>query len=437
MSRNRDETVKTVRIAEIPSVLGEEVQLQGWLYQKRSSGGIQFLILRDGSGILQAVVTKKNPEAFEAAEELTQESALKVRGVPKEDPRAPTGYELSITKLELVHRAEDYPITPKEHGPGFLLDHRHLWIRSPRQAAILRIRHEVLQAIRDFFHERGFVATEAPIFTPLSVEGTTTLFEVEYFDEKAYLSQSGQLYLEATAMALGWVYWIGPAFRAERSKTRKHLIEFWMAEAEMAYWDHERNLRLQEELVKYVVQRVLERRSEELALRERDTAPLERAVEEPFPRITYAEALEILKQKGFEIPWGEDFGAPHEEALGEHFGLPVFIEKFPARMKAFYMQPDPDDPDVVLAADLIAPEGYGEIIGGSERIHDEALLVQKLQEFGLPREPYEWYIDLRRYGSVPHAGFGLGIERTVAWLAGVQHVRECIPFPRMLYRLRP
>ena len=430
-------SAKTVRIAEIPQVLGEEVEIQGWLYQKRSSGGIQFLILRDGSGILQAVVTKKNPEAFEVAEELTQESAIKVVGVPKEDPRAPTGYELAISKLELVHRAQDYPITPKEHGPGFLLDHRHLWIRSPRQAAILRIRHEVMQAIRDFFHERGFVATEAPIFTPLSVEGTTTLFEVEYFDEKAYLSQSGQLYLEATAMALGRVYWIGPAFRAERSKTRKHLIEFWMAEAEMAYWDHERNLQLQEELVKYIVKRVLERRSEDLAVRERDPSPLQRAVEEPFPRITYAEALQILKEKGLEIPWGEDFGAPHEEALGKHFQLPVFIEKFPARMKAFYMQPDPEDPDVVLAADLIAPEGYGEIIGGSERIHDEALLIQKLQEFGLPQEPYEWYIDLRRYGSVPHAGFGLGIERTVAWLAGVQHVRECIPFPRMLYRLRP
>ncbi len=430
-------TQKPTRIAEIPQHLGEEVLLQGWLHQRRSSGGIQFLILRDGSGIIQAVVTKKTERAFELADELTQESAVRVWGVPKADPRAPTGYELAITKLELIHQREGYPITPKEHGPGFLLDHRHLWIRSPRQSAILRVRHEVMQAIRDFFHERGFVATEAPIFTPLSVEGTTTLFEVEYFDEKAYLSQSGQLYLEATAMALGLVYWIGPAFRAERSKTRKHLIEFWMAEAEMAFWDYERNLELQEELIKYLIQRVLERRAEELATLERDTTLLERAVEEPFPRITYAEALEILKRKGLEIPWGEDFGAPHEEALGEHFQLPLFVEKFPARMKAFYMQPDPKNPDVVLAADVIAPEGYGEIIGGSERIHDEQLLVQKLAEFGLPREPYEWYIDLRRYGSVPHAGFGLGIERTVAWLTGAPHLRECIPFPRMLYRLRP
>jgi asparaginyl-tRNA synthetase len=430
-------SARPTRIEEIPKTLGQEVLIQGWLHHRRSSGGIQFLIIRDGSGIIQGVVTKGNEKVFQIAEELAQESAIRVVGVPKEDPRAPTGYELAVHEIELVHPAEGYPITPKEHGPGFLLDHRHLWMRSPRQAAILRVRHEVLQAIRDFFHERRFVATEAPIFTPLSVEGTTTLFEVEYFDEKAYLSQSGQLYLEATAMALGLVYWIGPAFRAERSKTRKHLIEFWMAEAEMAYWDHERNLRLQEELVKYVIQRVLERRAEELRTRERDTTFLERAVEEPFPRITYDEALEILKQKGLELEWGEDFGAPHEEALGEHFQLPLFIERFPARMKAFYMQPDPENPELVLAADLIAPEGYGELIGGSERIHDEELLIEKLAEFGLPREPYEWYIDLRRYGSVPHAGFGLGIERTVAWLAGAPHLRECIPFPRMLYRLRP
>ncbi len=426
-----------VRIADLPRHLGEEVLIQGWLWQKRSSGGIQFLILRDGSGIVQAVVTRKNPEAFEVADELVQEAAVRAWGVPKADPRAPTGYELAITKLELVQQREGYPITPKEHGPGFLLDHRHLWIRSPRQSAILRVRHELLRAIREFFEARGFVETDAPIFTPLAVEGTTTLFEVEYFDEKAYLSQSGQLYLEATAMALGLVYWIGPAFRAERSKTRKHLIEFWMAEAEMAFYDHEQNVQIQEELVKFVVQRVLERRAQELKTLGRDLKPLERVVKEPFPRITYREALDVLKQRGLELPYGEDFGAPHEEALGEHFGVPVFVERFPANMKAFYMQPDPQDPSVVLAADLIAPEGYGEIIGGSERIHDERLLIQKLEEFGLPREPYEWYLDLRRYGSVPHAGFGLGIERTVAWLTGAPHVRECIPFPRMLYRLRP
>jgi len=428
---------RVIRIEEVHKFLGEEVLIQGWLYQKRSSGGIQFLIIRDGSGIIQGVVTKRDEEAFRVADMLSQEAAIRVWGVPKEESRAPTGYELSIRSLELVQQSEGYPITPKEHGPGFLLDHRHLWLRSPRQTAILRVRHELMQAIRDFLHERGFVATEAPIFTPLSVEGTTTLFEVEYFDEKAYLSQSGQLYLEAIAMALGLVYWIGPAFRAERSKTRKHLIEFWMAEAEMAYWDYQQNLKLQEELVKYAVSRVLERCSKELEVRERDTTFLERAVEEPFPRITYAEALEILRSKGLSIEWGDDFGAPHEEALGEHFELPVFVERFPAKMKAFYMQPDPQDPEVVLAADLIAPEGYGEIIGGSERIHDEALLLEKLEEFGLPKEPYKWYIDLRRYGSVPHSGFGLGIERTLAWIVGARHLRECIPFPRMLYRLSP
>jgi asparaginyl-tRNA synthetase len=429
--------MEVVRIEEIPQKLGQKVTILGWLHNKRSSGGIQFLLIRDGSGLIQGVVTKKDEEAFALADRLTQESAIKVEGVAKEDARAPTGYELSIHKIELVHHTEGYPITPKEHGAGFLLDHRHLWMRSPRQAAILRVRHELLQAIRDFFHERGFVATEAPIFTPLSVEGTTTLFEMEYFGEKAYLSQSGQLYLEAAAMALGLVYWIGPAFRAERSKTRKHLIEFWMAEAEMAYWDYEQNLRLQEELVKYIIARVLERRSQELEARERDTTLLERAVEEPFPRITYAEALDLLQSEGLSLEWGEDFGAPHEEALGDHFKLPVFIEKFPAKMKAFYMQPDPQNPEVVLAADLIAPEGYGELIGGSERIHDEELLLKKLDEFGLPKEPYQWYIDLRRYGSVPHSGFGLGIERTVAWIVGARHLRECIPFPRMLYRLSP
>ena len=426
-------------IEEIAEEVGREVWIFGWLYNRRSSGKIQFLLIRDGTGIIQGVLVEGEvPEGvFELAEELTQESSIKVRGVVREDPRAPGGYELAISDLELVHLAEEYPIAKKEHGVGFLMDHRHLWIRSSKQVPILRVRHEVLQAIRDFFHSKGFIATETPILTPLSVEGTTTLFEVDYFEERAYLTQSGQLYLEATAMALGRVYWIGPTFRAERSKTRKHLTEFWMAEAEMAYYDHEENLRLQEELVRYIVERALDRRRAELERLERDIDLLEREVEGPFARITYAEALEILEEKGHGIEWGEDFGAPEEEALGEWFGRPVFIEALPAEMKAFYMEPVPDNPDLVLAADLIAPEGYGELIGGSQRIHDLELLERKLEQFGLPREPYEWYLDLRRYGSVPHSGFGLGIERTVAWICGLKHIREAIPFPRQLYRLRP
>lgn len=425
------------RIAEIPTRLGQDIELHGWLYNKRSSGGILFLLIRDGSGIIQGVVQKANGTAFEIAERLTQESSLIVRGVAKEDRRAPTGYELAIEELEPIHLAQDYPITPKEHGTGFLMDHRHLWIRSSLQVPVLRIRHHVMKAIRDYFDEQGFIATEAPILTPLSVEGTTTLFEVDYFGEQAYLGQSGQLYLEATALALGNVYWIGPTFRAERSKTRKHLTEFWMAEAEMAFCDHECNLQYQEELVRFIIQRVLERCGRELKTLERETGALERALEEPFAHVTYSEAVEILKDHGSSIAWGDDFGAPDEAALAEHFGRPIFVEKFPAQMKAFYMEPDPEDPDLAMAADLIAPEGYGEIIGGSQRIDDEALLIRKLEEFNLPRAPYEWYIDLRKYGSVPHAGFGLGVERMVAWMAGVQHLRECIPFPRMLYRLTP
>lgn len=429
--------MKPTRIEEIPATLGQEVLIRGWLYNKRSGGGIQFLLLRDGSGIIQGVVTKKNDKAFELAEKLTQESSIKVWGIAKADPRAPTGYELTIHQIELVHLAREYPIGLKEHGTGFLMDHRHLWIRSSKQVPILRIRHEVLQATRDFFDERGFIATESPILTPLSVEGTTTLFEVDYFGDKAYLSQSGQLYLEATAMALGNVYWIGPTFRAEKSRTRKHLTEFWMAEAEMAFCDHEGNMRLQEELVRYVVQRVLEKRHAELEALERDTSLLERALRDPFARITYAQALEILRERGLPKPWGEDFGAPDEEVLAQHFQRPVFIERMPAAMKAFYMEPDPEDPQLVLAADLIAPEGYGELIGGSQRISDENVLIEKLAQHNLPREPYEWYIDLRKYGSVPHTGFGMGVERTVAWIAGIEHLRECIPFPRMLYHLKP
>lgn len=431
--------MKQTYIEDLPEKLGEEVLIQGWLYNKRSSGGIQFLLIRDGTGIVQGVLLKgeSDDEIFERAEELTQESSLRVKGVVHEDRRAPTGYELTINDLELIHLAEEYPISLKEHGKGFLMDHRHLWIRSSLQVPILRIRHEVMQAIRDFFDARGFTATEAPILTPTSVEGTTTLFEVDYFGDKAYLTQSGQLYLEATAMALGKVYWIGPTFRAERSKTRKHLTEFWMAEAEAAFYDHEDNLKLQEELVRYIVQRATEKRSKELEWLERDIQLLRKEVEAPFARTTYAEALEILREKGHEIGWGEDFGAPEEKTLGNHFGRPVFVEALPAEMKAFYMEPMPDNPELVLAADLIAPEGYGELIGGSQRISDPKLLEERLSKFGLPREPYQWYIDLRRYGSVPHSGFGLGVERTVTWICGIAHIRETIPFPRQLYRLSP
>ncbi len=426
-------------IEDIGGKVGQGVLLCGWLYNRRSSGKIQFLLIRDGTGIIQGVLGEGEvpQEIFTLAAGLTQESSIKVRGTVREDPRAPGGYELTISDLELVHLAEEYPIAKKGHGVGFLMDHRHLWVRSSRQVPILRIRHEVLQAIRDFFHSRGFIATESPILTPAAVEGTTTLFEVDYFDDKAYLTQSGQLYLEATAMALGRVYWIGPTFRAERSKTRKHLTEFWMAEAEMAYYDHEDNLRLQEELVRYVVERALDRRRPELGQLERDVKLLESEVEGPFARITYAESLELLREAGREIAWGADLGAPEEEILGDHFKRPVFIEALPAEMKAFYMEPMPGNPKLVLAADLIAPEGYGELIGGSQRVTDGEVLQKKLEQFNLPREPYEWYLDLRRYGSVPHSGFGLGIERTVAWICGIKHVREAIPFPRQLYRLTP
>jgi asparaginyl-tRNA synthetase len=372
---------------------------------------------------------------------------VRVWGTVQAEQRAPGGYELQIRDFQIVRPVEgEYPISLKEHGPDFLLNHRHLWMRTPRQAAILRVRHEVMRAMRDFFDERGFIATESPLLTPSACEGTSTLFEVDYFDERAYLSQSGQLYLEATAMALGRVYWIGPAFRAEKSKTRKHLTEFWMAEAEMAYYEHPQNMELQEALVKYVVQRCLERRARELKELGRQTSPLEAVLRERFARILYSDAIKLcnvlLKEKIVvgeveEINWGGDFGAPHEEALAAHFGKPVFVEKMPAMMKAFYMEPDPSNPDLVLAADLFAPEGYGELIGGSQRISDLQLLKQRLKDFGLPEEPYQWYMDLRKYGGVPHAGFGIGVERTVAWIAGLEHLREAIPFPRMLYRLRP
>ncbi|MFO7273596.1 MAG: asparagine--tRNA ligase [Bacillota bacterium] len=437
--------MKWVTVDRLPQHEGETVELRGWVQNHRSSGKIQFIIFRDGTGICQAVLAVNDvpPEVFETGKRLTQESSLIIRGTVRKDPRAPGGYEIGVQDLEVVQIAEEYPITKKEHGVEFLMDHRHLWIRSSRQVAILRIRNEITMAIHQFLQERGFVLTESPILMGTAAEGGATLFETTYVnDEPAYLSQSGQLHVEATAMALGRVYTFGPTFRAEKSKTRRHLIEFWMVEPEAAYFTHEDNMKLQEELVTYIVRRVLERRSAELKTLGRDTTLLEK-VEPPFPRITYTEAVEMLKKlhkpgDDWEpIEWGEDFGAPHETVLAQQFEKPVFVEKFPVKVKAFYMQPDPENPEVVLGADLLAPEGYGEIIGGSQRIHDPELLKRRFEEHGLDMETYGWYYDLRRFGSVPHSGFGLGIERTVAWICGLDHVRETIPFPRLLNRLRP
>jgi asparaginyl-tRNA synthetase len=417
---------------------GVEVTVRGWVYNKRSSGKIQFILVRDGTGTVQCVVLKNQvpAEVFALADTLTQESALKVTGQVRADRRAPGGYEITVTDVKLVHLAAEYPITPKEHGVEFLMDHRHLWLRSNRQHAILRIRSEVIKACRDFFDERGFTLIDSPILTPAAVEGTTTLFETPYFDTKAYLSQSGQLYQEAAAMAFGKVYCFGPTFRAEKSKTRRHLMEFWMIEPEVAYATSEDNMELQEEFVSAVVQQVLQKRRAELEFLERDISKLEN-VTPPFPRLSYDEAVEILQAEGSDIRWGDDFGADDETALAARFSKPVLVYNYPAAVKAFYMQPDPERPEVVLCNDMLAPEGYGEIIGGGQRIHDYDLLLQRLHEHQLPIEPYQWYLDLRRYGSVPHSGFGMGIERTVAWICGLHHVRETIPFPRLLNRLYP
>lgn len=425
-------------IAQIGKHVGEEVRLGAWLFNKRSSGKIQFLQLRDGTGFIQGVVVKQEvtPEIWDAAKSLTQESSLYVTGIVREDERAKSGYELTVTGVEPIQIAEEYPITKKEHGIEFLMDHRHLWIRSMRQQAILSIRSAVIQAVYKFFKERGFYKVDPPILTPTSAEGTTTLFHTQYFDEEAYLSQSGQLYMEAAAMALGRVFSFGPTFRAEKSKTRRHLIEFWMIEPEMAFVDHEESLRIQEDFVSYVVQYVLKNCPLDLKRLERDTSKLEN-VKAPFPRITYTEAIEMLQKDGHEIQWGEDFGAPHETAIAEKFDKPVFITHYPTGIKAFYMKPDPTNPDVVLCADLIAPEGYGEIIGGSQRIDDLDLMKKRYEEHDLNPQAYQWYLDLRKYGSVPHSGFGLGLERTVGWICGTEHVRETIPFPRLLNRLYP
>ncbi len=428
-----------VEVTELGSHVGSEVLIQGWLYNKRSSGKVRFVLVRDGTGLVQGVVTPDaDPTAFELADSLPQESTLRLTGTVRTEPRAPGGYEISVTRIEPLHVPKaPFPIGLKEHGTGFLMDHRHLWIRMRRQTPVLRIRDGVLWAIRSFFRERGFVATESPVLVGTSVEGTTTLFPLDYFGTPAYLSQSGQLYLEATCAALGKVYWIGPVFRAEKSKTRRHLIEFWMAEGEQAFLDHVGNLALQEDLVRYVVEAVAAEHSRDLAELERDPAVLLREVGGPFPRITYHEAVALVQKAGVSMAVGDDFGAPAEDALSQHFGRPVFVERFPAVIKPFYMKRDPERPDLALCADLIAPEGYGEIIGGSQRVDTEEELLRQLREAGLPIEPYDWYLDLRRWGAVPHAGFGLGVERTVQWLAGIAHIREAIPFPRTLDRLYP
>ena len=417
----------------------QEVTIGAWIANKRSSGKIAFLQLRDGTGFIQGVVVKAEveEEVFKLAKSVTQETSVYVTGQVTKDERSPLGFELQVKSIEVIHEATDYPITPKEHGTEFLMDHRHLWLRSKKQHAIMKIRNEIIRATYEYFHQEGFVKVDPPILTGSAPEGTTELFATKYFDEDAYLSQSGQLYMEAAAMALGKVFSFGPTFRAEKSKTKRHLIEFWMIEPEMAFVEFNENLEYQENYVTHVVQSVLENCKVELQTLGRDTAKLEN-IKAPFPRITYDEAIKFLQEKGFDdIEWGDDFGAPHETAIAESYDKPVFITHYPTSLKPFYMQPAPDREDVVLCADLIAPEGYGEIIGGSERVHDLMLLEARLKEHGLDQETYKWYTELRQYGSVPHSGFGLGLERTVAWISGAPHVRETIPFPRLLNRLYP
>ncbi len=429
----------TVYIKDLGKHVGTEVSLKGWLYHKRSSGKIKFLIMRDGSGYLQCVVFKGNvsPEIFDLADRITQESSFEVKGTIREDKRAIGGYELDVTDLKLISMSQEYPITPKEHGIEFLIDNRHLWVRSKKQVAILKIRHRIVKAIRDFFDSRGFTLFDAPIITPNACEGTSTLFEMDYFDlGKAYLTQSGQLYAESGALALGKVYTFGPTFRAEKSKTRRHLTEFWMVEPEMAFYDLNDNMDLAEEFLEYIVQTVLEERKEELKELERDTSRLEKVIR-PFPRITYDEAVEILKKNGVDFKWGDDIGGADETIISEQFDRPVMVHRYPAEVKAFYMKRDPENPKLALAVDVLAPEGYGEIIGGSQREDDYDTLISRIKEHNLPQEFFEWYLDLRRYGSVPHSGFGLGLERTVSWICGLEHLREAIPFPRMIYRNTP
>jgi asparaginyl-tRNA synthetase len=431
-------------IIDLGRHLGEEVTLKGWLYNKRSSGKLAFLEVRDGSGLIQAIVSKKEvpQETWTAAEEVTQESSIILTGVPREHPKRPGVYEMDVRSLTVLQLTRDYPISPKEHGVEFLMDHRHLWLRSRRQHAILRVRHEIIRAVRDFFDQRGFILCDTPVFTPAACEGTTTLFEVNYFDEKAYLTQSGQLYNEATAAAFGRTYCFGPTFRAEKSKTRRHLTEFWMVEPEVAFAQLDDIMLLAENFLAHIVTRVLETRREELAILDRETSKLE-AIIPPFPRLSYDEAVQLLHE-GHErglvehrFEWGGDLGSPDETYLSGLFDRPVMVHRYPSAIKAFYMEPDPTRPDLALCVDVLAPEGYGEVIGGGERMSSHDLLLQRIHEHQLPPEAFDWYLDLRKFGSVPHAGFGMGIERCVAWICGLEHVRETIPFPRMLYRLNP
>ena len=426
-------------IEEIAQHDGRSVTLRGWLHNRRSSGKIHFLTVRDGTGFIQAVMSKAavGEEVFLQAGHLGQETAVVVEGEVRADARAPGGYELDVSGLRVAGQSRDYPITPKEHGVDFLLDRRHLWIRSERQHAILRIRHTVINAVRDFLNTQGFILADTPIFTPAACEGTTTLFAAPYFDHAtAFLTQSGQLYNEANAMALGRVYCFGPTFRAEKSKTRRHLTEFWMVEPEMAYATLDDAIELAEALITAVVSRALETRNRELETLERDQGPLE-AVRAPFPRITYDEAVRVLQDHGRRVEYGDDLGGPDETLLAEQFDRPVAVHRYPSATKAFYMKPDPERPELSLSVDILAPEGYGEIVGGGQRLDDLDLLLQRISEHGLPQEAFEWYLDLRRYGSVPHAGFGMGIERVIAWICGLEHIRETIPYPRMLYRLTP
>lgn len=426
-------------IKDLGKHVGEEVTLKGWLYNKRSSGKIKFLILRDGTGLLQCVFFKGSvpEEVFETADKIGQESSIEVSGKVKVEPRAPGGFELDASNLKIISEAHDYPITPKEHGIEFLMDNRHLWLRSSRQVAIMRIRHRLVKAIRDFFDNKGFTLMDPPILTPAACEGTSTLFETEYFDlGKAYLTQSGQLYAEAGAMALGKVYTFGPTFRAEKSKTRRHLTEFWMVEPEVAFADLNDDMDLAEEFLEYIVQTILKERAEELKVLERNTTLLQN-VKRPLPRISYDEAVEILNKNEINFEWGNDFGGTDETVISNQFDRPVMVHRYPSEVKAFYMKRDPENEKVALAVDVLAPEGYGEIIGGSQREDDYETLLKRIKEHNLPQEAFEWYLDLRRYGSVPHSGFGLGLERTLTWICGLDHVRETIPFPRLIYRNTP
>lgn len=428
-----------IYINNLSEHVGKEVTLKGWLYNKRESGKVKFLILRDGTGYLQCIVFKGNvtPEVFEIAEQLHQEAAYEVTGIIKEEPRAVGGYELDATDVKLISASEDYPITPKDHGIEFLIDNRHLWLRSKRQVSIMKIRHRIVKAIRDFFDNRDFTLFDPPIITPNASEGTSTLFEMDYFDlGKAYLTQSGQLYAEAGAFALGKVYTFGPTFRAEKSKTRRHLTEFWMVEPEMAFYDLNDDMDLAEEMLEYIVKSVLKDNKADLEILERDISKLEK-IERPFPRLSYDDAIQLLKDEGHEVEWGKDLGAADETIISNKFDKPVMVHRYPAEIKAFYMKRDPENEKLALCVDVLAPEGYGEIIGGSQREDDYDKLLGRIEEHKLPVNFFKWYLDLRKYGSVPHSGFGLGLERTITWICGIDHLRETIPFPRMIYRNTP